>query len=75
MSPVLGKAASCGDNIIKVHDLSDMREVYDVVTLEEERSLDKLELCLSFFVFRCVLVSLYEAVSVGWSCKPLNRKI
>jgi len=42
VSPVLGKAASCGDNIIKVHDLSDMREVYDVITLEEERSLDKL---------------------------------
>ena len=42
MSPVLGKAASCGDNIIKVHDLSDMREVYDVITLEEERALDKL---------------------------------
>ncbi|XP_071786835.1 WD repeat-containing protein 19-like isoform X1 [Asterias amurensis] len=32
----LNKAASCGDNCIKIHDLSDLKEVYSVVTLEEE---------------------------------------
>lgn len=42
VSSELGKAASCGDNMVKVHDLADMREVYDIITLDEERNLDKL---------------------------------
>ncbi|GFR90645.1 WD repeat-containing protein 19-like [Elysia marginata] len=42
ISSALGKAASCGDNSIKIHDLSDLKEMYAIITLEEERSLDSI---------------------------------
>nr|XP_054756020.1 WD repeat-containing protein 19-like isoform X1 [Lytechinus pictus] len=32
----LNKAASCGDNCIKIHDLSDLKELYAIINLEEE---------------------------------------
>ncbi|XP_064636625.1 WD repeat-containing protein 19-like isoform X3 [Lineus longissimus] len=38
----LNKAASCGDNCIKIHDLSDLKEMYAIINLEEERGLDKI---------------------------------
>lgn len=39
-----GKCATCGDNAIKIHDLSDLKEVYGLITLEEERGqLEKME--------------------------------
>ncbi|CAL1537974.1 unnamed protein product [Lymnaea stagnalis] len=42
ISNTLGKAASCGDNCIKIHDLSDLKEMYAIITLDEEKSLDKI---------------------------------
>ncbi|XP_041357231.1 WD repeat-containing protein 19-like isoform X2 [Gigantopelta aegis] len=42
ISTSLGKAASCGDNCIKVHNLSDLKEMYAIVTLEDERGLDDI---------------------------------
>ncbi|XP_022086384.1 WD repeat-containing protein 19-like [Acanthaster planci] len=36
ISLALNKAASCGDNCVKIHDLSDLKEVYSIVTLDEE---------------------------------------
>ncbi|GFN82173.1 WD repeat-containing protein 19-like [Plakobranchus ocellatus] len=42
ISSALGKAASCGDNSIKIHDLSDLKEMYAIITLEEERALDSI---------------------------------
>ncbi|XP_038055636.1 WD repeat-containing protein 19-like isoform X2 [Patiria miniata] len=36
ISLALNKAASCGDNSVKIHDLSDLKEVYSIVTLDEE---------------------------------------
>ncbi|XP_059172519.1 WD repeat-containing protein 19-like [Physella acuta] len=42
ISTALGKAASCGDNCIKIHDLSDLKEMYAIITLDEEKSLDKI---------------------------------
>uniref|UniRef100_T1J019 Anaphase-promoting complex subunit 4 WD40 domain-containing protein n=1 Tax=Strigamia maritima TaxID=126957 RepID=T1J019_STRMM len=39
----LGKAASCGDNCIKVHELANLREMYSVLTLDDERALDDLD--------------------------------
>ncbi|KND01208.1 uncharacterized protein SPPG_04298 [Spizellomyces punctatus DAOM BR117] len=43
ISSVLGKAASCGDNTIKVHELSDLRDVYAVETVEDESAVDRLQ--------------------------------
>ncbi|XP_046339799.1 WD repeat-containing protein 19-like isoform X2 [Haliotis rufescens] len=42
ISTSLNKAASCGDNCIKVHDLSDLKEMYAIITLDDERGLDKI---------------------------------
>ncbi|XP_005092773.1 WD repeat-containing protein 19 [Aplysia californica] len=42
ISTALGKAASCGDNCIKIHDLTDLKEMYAIITLDEERSLDAI---------------------------------
>ncbi|XP_072170705.1 WD repeat-containing protein 19-like [Diadema setosum] len=36
ISHSLNKAASCGDNSIKIHDLSDLKEVYAIINLEDE---------------------------------------
>ncbi|KAI9093093.1 hypothetical protein DFS34DRAFT_717341 [Phlyctochytrium arcticum] len=43
ISRVLGKAATCGDNTVRVHELSDMKDVYAVETIEDEGVLDKLQ--------------------------------
>ncbi|XP_025088691.1 WD repeat-containing protein 19-like isoform X2 [Pomacea canaliculata] len=43
VSPSLGKAASCGDNCIKIHDLSDLKEMYAIIVLEDERKLDRIQ--------------------------------
>ncbi|KAK7098094.1 WD repeat-containing protein 19-like [Littorina saxatilis] len=43
VSSTLGKAASAGDNCVKIHDLADFKEMYAIITLEEERQLDKIE--------------------------------
>lgn len=38
------KAASCGDNCVKIHDLTDMKEVYAIITLDDAGGqLDKME--------------------------------
>ncbi|KAK6172308.1 hypothetical protein SNE40_015995 [Patella caerulea] len=42
LSTAYNKAASCGDNCIKIHDLSDLKEMYAIITLEDERGLDKI---------------------------------
>ncbi|XP_062348695.1 WD repeat-containing protein 19 isoform X3 [Cinclus cinclus] len=36
ISQSLNKAASCGDNCIKIHDLTDLREMYAIINLDEE---------------------------------------
>ncbi|XP_019617748.1 PREDICTED: WD repeat-containing protein 19-like [Branchiostoma belcheri] len=44
VSMSLNKAASCGDNCVKIHDLSELKEVYAIITMEEEqKGLDKLQ--------------------------------
>lgn len=43
ISSALGKAASAGDNCVKIHDLSEFKEMYAIITLEDERSLDRIE--------------------------------
>ncbi|KAI8510995.1 WD repeat-containing protein 19 [Branchiostoma belcheri] len=44
VSVSLNKAASCGDNCVKIHDLSELKEVYAIITMEEEqKGLDKLQ--------------------------------
>ncbi|KAJ6655392.1 hypothetical protein lerEdw1_005450 [Lerista edwardsae] len=43
ISQTLNKGATCGDNCIKIHDLSDLNEMYAIITLEEEnKGLDQL---------------------------------
>uniref|UniRef100_A0A4W4G7L7 WD repeat-containing protein 19 n=1 Tax=Electrophorus electricus TaxID=8005 RepID=A0A4W4G7L7_ELEEL len=43
ISQTLNKAASCGDNCVKIHDLTDLKEMDAIVTLEEEaRGLDQI---------------------------------
>ncbi|NWY71077.1 WDR19 protein, partial [Erithacus rubecula] len=36
ISQSLNKAASCGDNCIKIHDLTDLREMYAIINLDDE---------------------------------------
>ncbi|NXN95131.1 WDR19 protein, partial [Rhinopomastus cyanomelas] len=36
VSQSLNKAASCGDSCIKIHELSDLREMYAIINLDEE---------------------------------------
>ncbi|XP_004642695.2 WD repeat-containing protein 19 isoform X2 [Octodon degus] len=36
VSQTLNKAASCGDNCIKIHDLSELRDLYAIVNLDDE---------------------------------------
>ncbi|KAI8921154.1 hypothetical protein DFJ77DRAFT_448813 [Powellomyces hirtus] len=43
VSNVLSKAASCGDSTIKVHELSDLRDVYAVESVEDVSPLDRLQ--------------------------------
>ena len=40
---ILGKAASCGDNMIKIHELSDLKETSSVITLDDERGLENMD--------------------------------
>uniref|UniRef100_A0AAZ3NV41 WD repeat domain 19 n=1 Tax=Oncorhynchus tshawytscha TaxID=74940 RepID=A0AAZ3NV41_ONCTS len=43
ISSALNKAASCGDNSIKIHDLSELKEMDAIVNLEDEtQGLDQL---------------------------------
>ncbi|XP_064419402.1 WD repeat-containing protein 19 isoform X2 [Latimeria chalumnae] len=43
ISQALNKAASCGDNCIKIHDLSELKEMYAIVNLDDEtKGLDRL---------------------------------
>ncbi|KAK6324407.1 hypothetical protein J4Q44_G00037490 [Coregonus suidteri] len=43
ISPALNKAASCGDNSIKIHDLSELKEMDAIVNLDDEtKGLDQL---------------------------------
>ncbi|XP_062864836.1 WD repeat-containing protein 19 [Trichomycterus rosablanca] len=43
ISQSLNKAASCGDNCVKIHDLTDLKEMDAIVTLDEEtKGLDQI---------------------------------
>ncbi|PKU35358.1 wd repeat-containing protein 19 [Limosa lapponica baueri] len=43
ISQSLNKAASCGDNCIKIHDLADLREMYAIINLDDEnKGVDQL---------------------------------
>ncbi|KAI9206652.1 uncharacterized protein BJ171DRAFT_597315 [Polychytrium aggregatum] len=43
VSPSLGKLATCGDNCIKIHDLMDPKDIYAIISLDEDRGqLDHL---------------------------------
>ncbi|XP_053110027.1 WD repeat-containing protein 19 isoform X2 [Hemicordylus capensis] len=43
ISQSLNKAATCGDDCIKIHDLSDLTEIYAIINLEDEnKGLDQL---------------------------------
>ncbi|KAH6596396.1 hypothetical protein BASA50_005102 [Batrachochytrium salamandrivorans] len=39
VSPILNVVATCGDNVIKIHDLSNLQDVTSLITLETERGL------------------------------------
>ncbi|XP_023331956.1 WD repeat-containing protein 19 [Eurytemora carolleeae] len=43
ISTAIGKAASCGDNMIKIHELNDLKETSNVITLDDERGLDHMD--------------------------------
>ncbi|CAG0890762.1 unnamed protein product [Cyprideis torosa] len=40
--PALGKAASCGDNVVKIHEISDMKEVSEVINVDGERVIESI---------------------------------
>ncbi|XP_029905954.1 WD repeat-containing protein 19 [Myripristis murdjan] len=43
ISPALNKAASCGDNCIKIHELSELKDISNIVHLDDEtKGLDQL---------------------------------
>ncbi|XP_043247202.1 WD repeat-containing protein 19-like isoform X3 [Amphibalanus amphitrite] len=39
----LSKAASCGDNVVKIHELQEMKEIWSVLSLDDEKSVDQVE--------------------------------
>ena len=39
----LGKAASCGDNTVKIHELHDLKDTFNVINIDDERGLDNVE--------------------------------
>nr|CAI5868921.1 unnamed protein product [Callosobruchus analis] len=39
---VIGKAASCGDNTVKIHDLSNLKETSTVLNLSHEAGVDQI---------------------------------
>jgi len=43
ISTTIGKAASCGDNSIKIHELNDLKDTSNVITLDDERGLDHMD--------------------------------
>ena len=43
ISKTIGKAASCGDNTVKVHELQDLKDTSNVINIDDERGLDKIE--------------------------------
>eukprot|EP00912_Choanoflagellata_sp_UC4_P001161 UC4_evm1s724 len=43
VSTVLDKAATCGDNIIKIHELSDPRDIYAIIPIEEHSDKGELD--------------------------------
>ena len=43
ISTTIGKAASCGDNTIKIHELNDLKDTSNVITLDDERGLDHMD--------------------------------
>lgn len=40
ISEIIGKAASCGDNSVKIHDLANLQETSSVLTLAQESGKD-----------------------------------
>ena len=38
----LNKAASAGDNCIKIHDLNELKEVMNIINLDDERALGRM---------------------------------
>ena len=42
ISKGIGKAASCGDNTVKVHELHDLKETSNVINIDDERGLDNI---------------------------------
>ena len=43
ISTNINKAASCGDNTIKIHELNDLKDTSNVITLDDERGLDHMD--------------------------------
>ncbi|GAB6019440.1 WD repeat-containing protein 19 [Chamberlinius hualienensis] len=39
----IDKAASCGDNTIKIYELSNLKETYQVMTVDDEQTVDNME--------------------------------
>ncbi len=40
---LVGKAASCGDNTVKIHELTDLKDTSHVLSLDDERGLDNMD--------------------------------
>ena len=43
ISTTINKAASCGDNTIKIHELNDLKDTSNVISLDDERGLDHMD--------------------------------
>uniref|UniRef100_A0A0K2TAQ8 Uncharacterized protein n=1 Tax=Lepeophtheirus salmonis TaxID=72036 RepID=A0A0K2TAQ8_LEPSM len=43
ISSPIGKAASCGDNTVKIHELHDLKDTANVLRLDDERALESID--------------------------------
>lgn len=43
ISPIIGKIATCGDNIIKIHSLQNLEETEKLITMNGETGISKVE--------------------------------
>ena len=49
ISTSIGKAASCGENTIKVHELHDLKDTSNVINIDDERGLVRLRILTHFY--------------------------
>jgi len=68
ISLTLNQAASCGDNCIKIHDLQDLKEVYTIISVEEEKGASILA---TYTLLQLHLIIVCPSTKMCRNCFPV----